>query len=63
MTSTFVVIEPEAKKICMNIKEGDNEKVIEYYCVQVSELNSLLVDGKSCSGYESSSTLNSTFFN
>ena len=47
----------------MNIKEGDNEKVIEYYCVQVSELNSLLVDGKSCSGYESSSTLNSTFFN
>ena len=63
MTSTFVVIEPEAKKICMTIKEGDSEKVIEYYCVQVSELNSLLVDGKSCSGYESSSTLNSTFFN
>ena len=63
MTSTFVVLEPEVKKIKMTIKEGDKEKNVEYFCIQVSELNSFLVDGKFCSGYGSSSTLNSTFFN
>ena len=63
MTSTFVVLEPEVKKIKMTIKEGENEKQVEYFCIQVSELNSFLVDGKFCSGYGSSSTLNSTFFN
>lgn len=63
MSSTFVVLEPEVKKINMIIKDGNNEKKVEYFCIQVSELNSLLVDGKFCSGYESSSTLNSTFFN
>lgn len=59
MTSTFVVLEPVMKKISMNV----SGKVVEYSCIQVSELNSLLVDGKFCSGYESSATLNSTFFN
>ena len=63
MTSTFVVLEPEVKKIKMTIKDGENEKQVEYFCIQVSELNSFLVDGKFCSGYGSSSTLNSTFFN
>ena len=63
MTSTFVVLEPDVKKISMVLEEDGNEKKIEYFCIQVSELNSLLVDGKFCSGYESSSTLNSTFFN
>ena len=42
--------------------EGDN-KVYEYNCIQITDLSSLLVDGKFCSGYESSATLNSTFFN
>ena len=63
MTSTFVVLEPDVKKISMVLEEDGNEKKIEYFCIQVSELNSLLVDGKFCSGYGSSSTLNSTFFN
>ena len=64
MTSTFVVMEPEIKKIKMVLEgEDDKEKAVEYFCVQVSELNSFLVDGKFCSGNGSSSTLNSTFFN
>lgn len=63
MTSTFVVLEPVVKKIVMKIGDGANEKKVEYLSVQISELNSLLVDGKFCSGYESSATLNSTFFN
>ena len=63
MTSTFVVLEPEVKKIKMKIPEVDNDKEVEYFCIQVSDLNSFLVDGKYCSGYGSSSTLNSTFFN
>ena len=64
MTSTFVVLEPEVKKIKMVLEDDENKnKTVEYFCIQVSELNTLLVDGKFCSGYESSSTLNSTFFN
>ena len=62
-TSTFVVLEPEVKKITMNIKEGNTEKQVEYFCIQVTDLGNLLVNGKFCSDYQSSSTLNSTFFN
>ena len=64
MTSTFVVLEPEVKKIKMVLEDGESSnKTVEYFCIQVSDLNSFLVDGKFCSGYGSSSTLNSTFFN
>ena len=64
MTSTFVVLEPEVKKIKMVLEDDENKnKTVEYFCIQVSDLNSFLVDGKFCSGYGSSSTLNSTFFN
>ena len=63
MTSTFVVMEPEVKKIKMKLEDEDKEKEVEYFCIQVTDLNSFLVDGKFCSGYGSSSTLNSTFFN
>ena len=62
MSSTFVVLNPVLKKITMKGVEGDN-KVYEYNCIQITDLSSLLVDGKFCSGYESSATLNSTFFN
>jgi hypothetical protein len=62
MSSTFVVLNPVLKKITMKGVEGDN-KVYEYNCVQITDLSSLLVDGKFCSGYESYATLNSTFFN
>ena len=44
-------------------EQDENGKVFEYPCIQVSDLESLLVDGKFCSGFASSSTLNSTFFN
>jgi len=62
MKSTFVILNPNMKKISMKGIDGDN-KVYEYPCIQVSNLSELLVDGKFCSGYESSATLNSTFFN
>ena len=62
MSSTFVVLNPVLKKITMKGVDGDN-KVYEYNCIQITDLSSLLVDGKFCSGYESSATLNSTFFN
>ena len=61
MVSTFVVLDPVVKKIKM--KDNESGKVFEYPCIQVSDLESLLVDGKFCSGFASSSTLNSTFFN
>lgn len=58
-TSTFVLLNPELKKIKMTL----NEKTYEYPCLQVSEPQNLLVDGKYCSGFASSATLNSKFFN
>ena len=61
MVSTFVVLDPVVKRIKM--KDNDSGKVLEYPCIQVSDLQSLLVDGKFCSGFASSATLNSTFFN
>ena len=62
MNSTFVVLDPFLKIIKMN-GIGDDNKIYEYPCIQISDLGSLLVDGKFCSGFESSATLNSTFFN
>ena len=61
MNSTFVVLDPVLKIIKMN--SVDNNKIYEYPCIQISDLGSLLVYGKFCSGFESSATLNSTFFN
>ena len=64
MVSTFVVLDPVMKRIKMKENEQDeNGKVFEYPCIQVSDLQCLLVDGKFCSGFASSATLNSTFFN
>lgn len=57
-TSTFVVLNPELKKIKVIL----DDKTYEYPCFQVSEPHNLLVDGKYCSGFSSSATLNSTFF-
>ena len=62
MNSTFVVLDPFLKIIKMN-GIGDDNKIYEYPCIQISDLGNLLVDGKFCSGFESSATLNSTFFN
>ena len=63
MTSSVVIFNPIMKKIKMDIKDEEKEKKIEYPCVQISDLNNLLVDGKYCSGFKSSATLSSTFFN
>ena len=65
MTSTFVILNPVLKKISMKeVVDGKaTGKVLEYPCIQVSDLQELLVDGKFCSGFASSATLNSTFFN
>ena len=62
MSSTFVVLDPVLKIIKMN-GVGEDKKIYEYPCIQVSDLQCLLVDGKFCSGFASSATLNSTFFN
>ena len=62
MNSTFVVLDPFLKIIKMN-GIGDDNKIYEYPCIQISDLGNLLVDGKFCSGFESSVTFNSTFFN
>jgi tetratricopeptide (TPR) repeat protein len=39
------------------------EKNYEYPCIQVSNLQTLLIEGKFCSNFLSTSQLNSTFFN
>lgn len=62
--STFVVLDPFLKRITMKENDKDEKsKVFDYPCIQVSDLTCLLVDGKFCSGFATTATLNSTFFN
>lgn len=63
-SSSFVVLNPFMKTIKMKGKTGEESgKSYEYPCIQVNDLQDFLVDGKFCSGFASSATLNSTFFN
>ena len=59
-SSSFIILNPFLKKIKMVLQDN---KTLEYPCIQVNDLQCFLVDGKYCSSYASSPTLNSTFFN
>ena len=58
-TSNVVVIDPVYKLI----KFDNGERTYEYPCIQASDLSKIIIDGKYCSNFTSSSLLNSKFFN
>ena len=66
-TSNVVILDPCLKLISF-IYSNPNQQVekntiCEYACIQVSNLNKILIDGKYCSNFTSNSMLNSKFFN
>lgn len=58
-TSCLVILDPN--KIDITVEKENNS--ISYQCIQVSNIKTLLIDGKFCANFSSSSELNSTFFN
>jgi hypothetical protein len=59
--TNIVIMDPIVKNI--TAKKGDDDKILEYTSIQVTNLSKVLIDGKYCSNYASHSLLISKFFN